>query len=201
VQIAIAAAQQEITAGQSVQITASLTRRGSAAGIKVNLLERTTGRAGQAGGLASRSWQVVANTVTDAHGQATFTVSDLTANALFRVTAPGGAVSNRIVVAVVPPVTVNLESGPQPKVDLLVASSPLAQRGDIVELEADLRGQWRLVRVRRLHKDGQTVFNVPLRKVSVTYRVVLPATRAHAESVSNPITAPARIRHAKKVQG
>jgi hypothetical protein len=142
----------------------------------------------------------VAKTAADARGQATFAVPDLTTNALFRVVGPGGAVSNRIGVAVVPPIQVSLESGPRPKVDLLVAASPLAQRGDVVELEAEVRGLWRVVRLRRLHKDGQTVFNVPLRKISVAYRVVLPATRAHAESVSSPVTAPARIKHAQKAQ-
>ena len=66
-----------------------------------------------------------------------------------------------------------------------MASSPLAQRGDAVELEADKDGQWQVARVRRLHENGQTVFNVPLRKISVTYRVVLLATRVHAASVSS----------------
>jgi hypothetical protein len=196
VQITIEVAQQEITAGQSVEITASLTRSGPAAGVKLRLLERAVGRTGDPGG---RGWQVVAT--ADAHDQVTFTAPDLTTNAVFRVTGPGGAVSNRIGVAVVPPVTATLESGPSPKIDLLVASSPLAQRGDVVELEANVRGRWRVVRLKRLHQNGQTKFNVPLRKISVTYRVVIPATKAHAMSVSSQVTAPARIKHAIKVQG
>ena len=138
-------------------------------------------------------------TVTDSHGQATFPVSDLTTNALFRITGPAGAASQRLAVVVMPPVTATLESGPRPKLDLLVASSPLAQRGDAVELEADKDGQWQVARVRRLHENGQTVFNVPLRKISVTYRVVLLATRVHAASVSSPVAAPARPHHAKQL--
>jgi len=206
IQIAITAPQQEVTAGQSVQITASLTRHGQpGAGIKISLLEKAVGRPGSArggpGAPAGRGWRDVANTSTDAHGQATFTVPDLTTNALFRVTGPGGAASGRVGVAVVPPITANLESGPRPNLDLLVASSPLAQPGDVVELEADVHGSWRVVRLRRLHKDGQTVFTIPLRKIAVTYRVVLPATRTHAESVSGQVTAPARIHHDKEVQG
>jgi hypothetical protein len=203
VQIAIAASQQEITAGQSAQITASLTRHGQlAAGVKVSLLELAASRSGQKSGPGTpgqRGWQVMGETVTDSRGQATFPVSDLTTNALFRVTGPGGAVSQRLAVVVVPPITATLESGPRPKLDLLVASSPLAQRGDVVELEMDKDGQWRVARVRHLHENGQTAFNVPLRKISVTYRVVLLATRIHAESESSPVPAPARLHHAKQL--
>jgi hypothetical protein len=206
VQIAIAASQQEITAGQSVQITASLTKHSQlATGIKVTLLELAASPSGQKGGPGGpgapdrRGWQVVGKTVTDSHGQATFPVSDLTTNAIFRIAGPGGAVSQRLAVVVVPPITATLESGPHPKLDLLVASSPLAQRGDIVELEADKNGQWRVARVRHLHENGQAVFNVPLRKISVTYRVVLLATRVHAESESSPVPAPARPHHAKQL--
>lgn len=206
VQIAIAATQQEIIAGQNVQITASLTTGSQpGAGIKISLLEKEIGHPGHSGGgpgaPAGRGWRVVQTTPTDAHGQATFTVSSLTTNALFRVAGPHGAVSSRLAVVVVPPVTASLKSGPRLKLDLLVASSPLAQRGDVVELEAYVRGLWRVVRLRRLHADGQAAFTIPLRKITVTYRVVLPATRTHAESTSNQLTAPARLKHAKKLPG
>ncbi|HET7016397.1 MAG TPA: hypothetical protein VFI65_20920 [Streptosporangiaceae bacterium] len=202
VKIAIAAQQQEITAGQSVQITASLTRHGQpGAGITLSLLEKATGGQGSGpGGPARRGWQVVGEMATDAHGQATFHVSDLTTNALFRVLAQG-ATSNQVEVVVMLPVTASLQSGSGPKLDLLVVSSPLAQRGDLVELEANMQGSWRVVRQRRLHEDGQTTFTIPLRKIPVTYRVLLPDSRAHAESASNQVTAPARIRHAKKRPG
>jgi hypothetical protein len=206
VQIAIAATQPEITAGQSVQVTASLTRGGQpGAGIKISLLEKEIGHPGHSGGgpgaPAGRGWQIVQTTATDARGQVTFTVSDLTTNALFRVTGPHGAASSRLAVVVVPPVTASLESGPRPKLDLLVASSPLAESGDKVELEAYVRGLWRVVRLHRLHADGQAAFNIPLRKIAVTYRVVLPATRAHGESTSNQVIAPARVKHAQKLPG
>ncbi|HXS64973.1 MAG TPA: hypothetical protein VN767_19140 [Streptosporangiaceae bacterium] len=203
VKIAIAAQQQEITAGQSVQITASLTRHGQpGAGIQLSLLEKATGRTGQAGGSggpAKGGWQVVGQVATDVHGQANFHVSDVTTNALFRVTDPSGATSGRVQVVVVLPITASLQSGARPKQDLLVASSPLAQPGEAVELEANVGGSWQVVHLHRLHKDGQTVFTIPLRKIPVTYRVLLPESQAHAESASNQVTAPARIHHAKKL--
>jgi len=202
--IAIAAQPQEITAGQNVQITALLTKHGQpSAGIKLSLLEKAAGHPGTSGAgqgaPAKRGWQVAGEMTTDGHGQATFHVSDLTTNALFRVIAPGVASSGRVEVVVVVPITASLQSGARPNQDLLVASSPLAQRGDIVELEANVGGSWRVVHLHRLHKNGQTVFTIPLRKISVTYRVLLPESPAHAESASNQVTAPARIHHAKKL--
>jgi hypothetical protein len=53
-------------------------------------------------------------------------------------------------------------------------------------------GQWKLVRSHRLHSGGQTEFSVVTRKISVTYRVVLPATVKHGQSVSGQVTVAAR---------
>ncbi len=203
VQIAITASQRQVTAGQSVEITATLTSHGQPkAGVKVSLLEKAAGQSAKAGGgpgtQAQHGWQVVGGGTTDAHGVISFTVSNLTTNALFRVAAKGGSTSGRLPVVVIPPVMASLEAGPRPKLDLLVVSSPLAQRGDVVELEASLNGRWQEVRVHRIHKNGRSEFAIPLRKVTVTYRVLLPATRTHAASASNQVTAPARPGHAKK---
>jgi hypothetical protein len=77
--------------------------------------------------------------------------------------------------------------------DLLLVAVPLAQRGDVVELEASLAGQWRILRYHRLRKSRSTAFLLRARRISVTYRVVLLATPKHGESVSNQVTIPARV--------
>lgn len=175
-----------------------------ATSVKVSLLELTAGQSGHgagAGAPARSGWQVAGSAVTDGHGDATFTVRDLTTNARFRVTGPAGSVSKQLTIVVAPPITATLGSGSRPNLDLLVVSSPLGQRGDLVDLEVDANGQWSVIHQRPLNKNGQVTFNVPLRKVSETYRVVLAATGAHAESVSQQVSAPARPHHAKGPPG
>ena len=76
--------------------------------------------------------------------------------------------------------------------DLLQVSVPGARRGDIVLLETLVGGQWQVVHRHPLHRGGQTVFSVTARKISVTYRVVLPATARHRQSVSDSVTVVAR---------
>lgn len=75
---------------------------------------------------------------------------------------------------------------------MLIVSIPLAQRGDVVQLEDFAGGRWRLVRAHRLHRGGKTEFSVVPRKISVTYRVVLPATVEHGQAVSREFTVAAR---------
>lgn len=89
---------------------------------------------------------------------------------------------------VVPTIDVSELPGGHGRSEMLIVSIPLAKRGDIVELQDLVRGQWRLVRVHRLHRGEQTEFSVVARKISVTYRVVLPATAEHNRSVSGHIT-------------
>jgi hypothetical protein len=89
---------------------------------------------------------------------------------------------------VVPTIKVSELPGGRGKSEMLIVSIPLAQRGDVVQLQDLVRGQWRLVRIHRLHRGGQTEFSVVARKISVTYRVVLPATAEHNRSVSGHIT-------------
>jgi hypothetical protein len=72
--------------------------------------------------------------------------------------------------------------------DLLLVSVPRAQRGDVVLLEELVGGQWQVVHRHPLHRGGQTTFTVAARKISVTYRVVLPATAKHGQSVSRSVT-------------
>lgn len=78
--------------------------------------------------------------------------------------------------------------------ELLVVSVTLAKGGGVVELFDLADGQWQLLRAHRLHQ-GATTFLVVARKISVTYRVVLPLTAEHGRSVSGLITVAA---HPKK---
>lgn len=168
-----------------MRLTATLTAGGKPAGkAALTLLEHAAGQPG---------WQPAGHGATDSHGHVIFTVPDVTANALFEVTGPNGAASRKVVVIVVPPVSVSLAPGPRHRLDRLVVSAPLAQRGNVVVLEVLTRaGTWREVRARRLHRSGQTAFTVVIRKVSVTYQAVLLATRKHGASTSTTITVPGR---------
>jgi hypothetical protein len=176
--LTITASQQQITAGASVSFTASLTGRGGGVpGVKLRLLGRTARRGG---------WRTVARATTNAQGQAVLTVGRLPVNATFLVTAARQHLrSGEVSVVVVPPVTVSVVPGSKRKQDLLVVRSPLAQRGNVVELDVlTPAGQWKLLRVHRLRQGKLTAFAVVVRKVSVTYQVVLVATPLHAQSVS-----------------
>lgn len=85
--------------------------------------------------------------------------------------------------------------------ELLVVSIPLARRGDVVRLEELVGGQWQLVLKHRLHQDNQTEFTVVARKISVTYRIVLPATVEHGQSVSGQVTVAARPQKGRAKRG
>lgn len=75
---------------------------------------------------------------------------------------------------------------------MLIISIPLAQPGDVVQLEDFVHGHWQRLHTHRLHRGGKTEFSVVARKISVTYRVVLPATAAHSRAVSDPVSVAAR---------
>ncbi len=89
-------------------------------------------------------------------------------------------------------VTLGMAPGPGKGIVDLLASAPLAQQGDMVELQDWTGGQWKALRSRRLDKSEQITFSVALRRVSVTYRVVLLATAGHGQAVSNQVVVPAR---------
>jgi hypothetical protein len=183
--VTVTASQQQVTAGASVQFTASLTSHGQPEpGVTLTLL-------GQPGGRTV--WRVVGHQVTNAQGQATFTVPTLPFNATFRVTGGGGLRSASVSVVVVPVVSVRTESGPRNRAVVIVVAAHYAQRGNLVELEAlTPSGQWKPLRLHRLHKGKRTAFEVVERKVAVTYEVVLFATPRHGQSVSSEVTVPAR---------
>ncbi len=156
--------------------------------VRLSLLELAAGQA---------TWQRVARGKTDADGQLSLTAPALTTNASFRVTGPHGARSPSLSIVVAPPVSVSVEPGTGRR-DRLVVSSPLAQPGDLVELEVSSGGAWRDLRVRHLRNGRRTAFSVVVRKISLTYRVVLLATPSHGQSVSGPVTVAGRARHANQ---
>jgi hypothetical protein len=121
-------------------------------------------------------------------------VASLTTNASFRVTGPNQVASSELSIVVIPSVSLTLAPGHPKHSDLLLVGAPLAQRGDAVELEGSTAGQWQVVRSHRLGRTGQVEFSVVVRKISVTYRVVLLATAMHGQSVSMAVTVPARGR-------
>jgi hypothetical protein len=182
--VTISAGNHQIVAGSSVQITASFTRKDRpVTGVSLSLSEQAAGRTG---------WHVVRHATTGAGGHATFTVSDLTTNASFRASGPGGAVSGDLSIVVIPAITLTEVPSAHGRSEMLIVSIPLARSGDVVQLDELVAGQWKLVRSHRLHPGGRTEFSVAARKISVTYRVVLPATVQHGQSVSGQVTVAAR---------
>jgi hypothetical protein len=171
-------------AGTAAVLTGRLTGQGRAVrGAAISLLERTAGHPG---------WRLAGHEKTGTDGSAVLTVSDLTTNALFLLTGPDGVRSQRVLVIVVPPVSVSLVSGPHGHVAVLTATSPLAAPGDIVVLQVWSGARWQSLRVRRLDSGDQATFLVRLRVREREYRVVLRATFVDGRSVSSPVSVPAR---------
>lgn len=190
VSLLLSAAQSQIVAGDSVQFTGSLTKDGQPEpGIRLTLLELIAGHS---------TWKRVAHARTGAQGELTLTVSAVTKNAAFLIADPHGARSSEVSVVVAPPVSLSVARVSH-RVDRLAVASPLAQRGDVVELEVSASdGSWRVLQTHRLHKAGRTAFTVVVRKVSLTYRAVVLATDVHGQSVSTTVTVAGRT---PKAQG
>lgn len=190
--VTITVAHRQIPAGGSVLITASFTRHGRpVGGVSLSFGELAAGRT---------TWHTVGRATTGPGGQASFAASDLTTNTSFRATGPGDAVSAEVSVVVIPAIAVSEVNGAHGRSEMLVVSIPLAQRADVVRLEDLVGGQWQLVRSHRLHQGG-TEFSVVPRKISVTYRVILPATAEHGSSVSPPATVAAHPKGGGQGQG
>lgn len=178
--ITIAATERQVAAGASVRITASFARAGqTVAGVPLRLGEMPAGQTG---------WHVAGRASTGSRGQAGFTVGRLTTNASFRVTGPDRTTSAELSIVVIPAISVSDLQGSRGRSQTLVVSAPLAQIGDVVRLEYLADGQWLLLRSHQLRRGGQADFSVVPRKISVTYRVVLPATVEHGQSVSLQVT-------------
>jgi hypothetical protein len=172
-----------VVAGTGDVFLGRLTDHGQpVADVVVTLLERPAGQS---------AWQIAGTAMTGNDGVASVSVSDLTTNAGFELTGPGGAQSREVLVVVVPPVSARITSGPRGQPGTLTASSPLAEPGDTVVLQTLTSSGWASVQAGRLGPDSQAEFPVRL-PAGHRYRVVLLPTALHGLSVSNTAAVPAR---------
>lgn len=179
------AANTRIPAGGKVTVSVLLTSRGRAVpGAALRLIEWAVGHP---------AWQVAAQATTSAAGRAVLVAASLTVNAKFLVTGPSGSASGQFTVVVIPLVSISVtSSGGHRDASVLTASCPLAQRNDVVELQALSRGKWRDVRTRPIGRTGLAAFTVSASKRGETFRVVLLATAYHGQSASRAVTVPGR---------
>jgi hypothetical protein len=185
-QLSIVAAQSQIPAGTTAVLSGQVTQAGhAAAGIVVTLLERVAGRTARPG------WHPVGTATTSPTGAAVVDVSALVRNAAFRFTDSSGESSATVQVSVVPVVALRIVPRPHIRRDAVVVTSRYAQPGNLAVLQVQSGSEWTTIRVRRLSARGRTVFLIRIRRLEgQTVRIVLPATRRHAESVSLTAIAP-----------
>ena len=174
-------ASHRITAGGSDTITGLLTSQGRGlSGQPVTLLERAAGQT---------AWRPAGQATTGSSGLAMLAVPDLTANAAFRLTGPGGARSQPVRVVVALPVGLAVASGPGPRTETLTASSPLAGSGAPVILQIRASRGWANLGTQPLSGSGSASFTVRSRRIPRRYRAVLLPTASHGLSASNPVEA------------
>jgi hypothetical protein len=178
--LVLTAAQARIPADGDDVFSGQLARGGQAEpGIRVRLLEHVAGHHG---------WQVAGTAVTDRQGDVMLTVSYLTSNASFRLSAPRGPASPPVRITVIPPVSLQLGPGPSSGVDTLTATAPFADTGDVVVLQELSDGNWHGVGQRALDQDHLATFTVRIPKSGGReYRVVIAPTRSHGRSVSGRV--------------
>jgi hypothetical protein len=144
------------------------------AGIRVRLVERVAGQT---------VWRVAATGVTNANGVVTLTVRDLTHDTAFRLLAADNLSSATVTVTVIPGVLLQSTG-----TDLMSASVPFGDPGDLVTLEVLIGGSWRDVGTHVLGSSRQASFAVSADSATVReYRVVLAATAAHGSAISATI--------------
>ena len=184
--VVLAAARAQIPAGSQVVLSGRVTAGGRPeAGVRVRLSEDIVNGPG---------WQAAGSAVTDGHGDVTLTVAYLTSNASFRLDAPGGAVSQAVVVTVIPRVYLGRAPGLRPGLVTLTATAPFAQAGDVVVLQELSGGVWHRVGVRVLGPDHLASFTVRIPLLAeAAYRVVLPRTADHGRSVSRTVRLARRL--------
>jgi hypothetical protein len=115
----------------------------------------------------------------------------LTRNTEFRFTDARGDVSAPVTVTVVLPVTLNLIHAHGKNHFAASVSAPLAATGDRVIVQAMINGAWQNVSTRQVGQNGAPVIvRMSPRFAGAQVRALLPATAAHAASVSNLATIP-----------
>jgi hypothetical protein len=176
--LSITAAGGRIVAGRSDMFAGHLTGpSGAVAGARLSLLERAAGQ---------RTWSLAGAATTSSSGSAVVSVSDLTTNAVFRLSGPHGAVSRPVLVVVLPPVSARVSSSGGHGV-MVAADSPLAAPGDTVVLQVQSGTRWLNVQKAQLNRARQAGFLVRSRARKSVYQVVLLSTAAHGISVSNRV--------------
>jgi hypothetical protein len=176
--LSITAASGQIVAGRNDTFAGHLTGpSGAVAGARLSLLERAAGQ---------RTWSLAGTATTSKSGSAVVSVSDLTTNAVFRLNGPDGAVSEPVLVIVLPPVSVRVSSSSAHGV-VVAADSPLAAPGDTVVLQVQFGSRWLNVQKAQLNRARQAGFPVRSRARKSVYQVVLLPTAAHGMSVSNRV--------------
>jgi hypothetical protein len=178
--LVLVAAHARVPADGGDEFSGRLTRGGRAEpGVSVQLFERVGARPG---------WQAAGTAVTDPKGDVTLTVGQLTSNASFRLTAPGGTASPPVVITVIPPVYLIPAPGQRAGTDTLTAYAPFADPGDAVVLQELSRGGWRSIAERSLDRGHLASFTVRIpRSGGREYRVVIRKTSSHGRSVSRPV--------------
>jgi hypothetical protein len=177
--LSITAASERIVAGRNDTFVGHLTRpSGSVAGASLRLLERAAGKG---------TWSLAGTARTSRSGSAVVSVSDLTTNAVFGFKGPDGAVSQPVLVIVLPPVSARVSSSSAHGV-VVTVGSPLAVPGDTVVLQVQLGKRWLNVQKGRLNRARQARFLVRLRARHSVCRVVLLATASHGFSASKTVT-------------
>jgi hypothetical protein len=180
----VTAATVHITAGTGAVIDGRLTQSGAGVqGVTVTLVGRLAGHA---------AWRVAGSGQTNSDGNVAVSVPAVTANAVFRLTVRGAALSPSVNVAVSPPITAVLDVSSTGVTDYLVVSTEYAATGDLAALQVQAaNGSWLSVRYRPLNAGGQVGFSLSgQRLANHEVRVVLLATVSHATAVSNALVVP-----------
>jgi hypothetical protein len=181
--LSITVTSGRIAAGKNDTFTGHLTGKpGGVARASVNLLERVAGQT---------AWRPAGTATTGSNGTAVITASHLTANAAFRLEGPDGAMSRPVLVVVIPPVSAKL-GGSGAMNATITASSPLADPGNTVALQALSGKHWMNLQLGKLNRARQAKFMLRSRPRQPRYRVVLLPTASHGLSVSNAVMIPPR---------
>jgi hypothetical protein len=173
-----------IAAGTQATVDGTLTKSGrGVAGTHVNLYERAADQL---------HWQLVGAAATDNQGNVAMAVPALGTNAVFRLTGPGGVVSQPVRISVTPAVSVALDSGSRGIADVLVVTAQYANRGDVAVLQVQQGGAWQSLRKQTLDASLTAGFGFKAANFeNDVLRVVVLATSRHTAAVSNSVTVPA----------
>jgi hypothetical protein len=177
--LTVTIASRHLPSGANEVFVGTLTDHGQAvAGASLTLQERTAHQP---------TWSVAGQAMTGQNGRAEVTVPDLTASAAFRLTGPGGILSQPVLVIAVPQVAATVSPGRRGQPETVIATSPLADPGDTVVLQVLSSLAWKAVQTSKLDGDRQAQFMLRAGLRPSAYRVVLLPTGVHGFSVSNTI--------------